>query len=320
MFRRILIPLDGSPRAEAILPQVARLLKRKDSEILLLRAIPLPLAAKGPREPALLDRERGEAQKYVHDLAKRFMDEGANVRGKVAEGPPAAAIQKAARDENATMIAMTTHGRTGLARWMLGSVAEKVVRATDLPVLLVRSFRPSSQGGFEPVTSVELRFRKILVPTDGSDAALAIAPAATLFALLFGSEIIVLHVESIVPQGAALPGMEAGAPLATLTPPPADEDPAIGKMAERLTQAGLRVTRRTSLGDPASEIIDRSIASGVDLIAMATHGRSGLARWMLGSVTERVLRHAGVPLLIVRAAAKARPRAPRREAAGSGFA
>jgi len=300
MFERILIPLDGSPRAELILSQIDRILRWEDSEVLLLRLVG-PVANSGVDEEdrSLMDETRHAAERYIQDQVKRFEERGAKARGRVMVGSTAEGILEVAQEEGSTLIAMTTHGRTGLSRWFMGSVAEKVVRASDVPVLLVRSFRPTPQGTVEPATGEELPFRNLLVPTDGSPASLAAAGPAEKFARLFNSEIFVLHVERpVVSPGAILPGMEAGSMPPPSEPTPSLDDEATREAAERFRRAGLRVTRRTVLGDPAAEIIDQASA-GIDLIALATRGRSGFSRWLTGSVTERVLRHAAVPLLIV---------------------
>lgn len=315
MFERILVPLDGSPRAELILSQLGRILRREDSEILLLRVVDVPVAI-GRLDLTSLRREEFEtAQNYVHDLARRLAEKASKVHGRVAEGPEAQVILETARSEGSTLIAMSTHGRSGLARWLMGSVAEKVVRASDVPVLLVRSFRSRPGGDPEPATAEEIPFRKILVPTDGSPASMAVVASAEKFAQLYDSEVVVLHVEK--------PPIVAGTEMGVLPPPrptPSQEDPVTARALERFRHAGLRATALTVLGDPAGEIVDQSHAAGIDLIAMATHGRSGLSRWVLGSVAERVLRHAGTPLLVVRggAAKKKETKAPREATAASG--
>jgi len=306
MFERILIPLDGSPRAELILTQVGRLLRREDSEILLLRSVDVPAALLTRSEAARrLREERAEAQRYLHDLARRFADQGAKVHGRVVEGPPAETILETARTEGATLIALCTHGRSGVARWVMGSVAEKVIRASEVPVLLVRSFRRSPQGDLEPSGPQELPLRRILVPTDGSPESMAVVSPAEKMALLFGSQIVLLHVVPPWYPPPAWSGMEGGF-LPPPPPPVPEKDSATVKMAERFAQAGLKVTRMTSSGDAAAEIVDHASVPGIDLIAMASHGRSGVSRWMLGSVAERVLRSAMVPLLIVRASSPKR--------------
>lgn len=294
MLERILVPLDGSSRAELVLSQIERLLQRKDSTILLLRVVPW---AAGDNQ-----REQEEAEKYLHERIRRYSGHGARIGGRVVSGMIAEEILQAAEREAATMIAMTTHGRRGLSRWLLGSVAEKVARASAVPVLLVRSFRP---GGEEvPTAAAASPFGKILVPTDGSSAAEAATAPARELAQIFESEMTVLHV--VFPFIA--PGPELGTfPAPALTAPQSDD--ATAGIAETFRGAGLRVTRKTEFGDPGSVILDQSQAPGTDLIVMASHGRSGLSRWVLGSVTEQVLRHGSVPLLIVpiRASGKAAP-------------
>lgn len=285
MFDRILVPVDGSMRAELVLGHVGRLLRRKDSKVLLLRVVPPQNRSSG--------QERDEAQKYVDELVRRYAGRGARVGGRVVAGSVAESILKSAEREAASMIAMTTHGRSGLSRWLLGSVAEKVVRASAVPVLLARSFRP---GGEEvALTAAEAApLRKILVPTDGSRASEAAVGPATEFAKLFDSEILVLHAE----YPFMMPGPELGTFPTPVSTPSAEDDTTAG-IAESFRGAGIKVARQTELGDPASVILDQSQAAKVDLIAMATHGRSGLSRWVLGSVAEQVLRHGTVPLLLV---------------------
>jgi len=308
MFERILIPLDGSARAELILGQVARILRRKDSEILLVRVVDLPEAsrldtARTTAAEYVRGRERAQAHEYIHTLAGRLSDQGVRVRGFIAEGAAAPAVLEQAVREKATLIAMTTHGRTGIPRWLVGSVAEKIVRTSPIPVLLVRSFRPTPLGDLQPATAEELPFRKILVPTDGSIAAETVLDPAAQFAQLFDAKVLVLHAEAPV----VIPGYgEMGIPP-ILPPTPSDKDPITEPAAERLRGFGLAVCRRTVAGDSAGVILDQSHSDGVDLVAMATHGRSGFSRWILGSVAERVLRHAGVPLLLVHAEAEATP-------------
>jgi len=313
MFERILVPLDGSPRAELILSQIARILRRDDAEVLLLRVVDIPEAVGRISLAILRQKEREEAQQYLHDIILRFGDKAEKIHARVAEGWTAEVILETARTEGATMIAMTTHGRTGLARCALGSIAEKVARASNVPVLLVRSFRRSAKGDLEPLVPAELPFRRILVPVDGSPTSMSAIGAAEKFAHLYESEILVLHVvPPYMPPGAMLPGMEAAIPFTRPEPLASDEDPVTAQAADRFRHSGLQASRLTVEGEPASEILELSINRSADLIALGTHGRSGLQRWALGSVAERVLRSTEVPLLLVRTptatkAAKKRP-------------
>jgi nucleotide-binding universal stress UspA family protein len=198
------------------------------------------------------------------------------------------------------MIAMTTHGRTGILRWLLGSVADKIIRASDVPVFLIRPVHLTGLSAWEPKTSGELPFRRILIATDGSPASMAVVDPAMQFAGHFGSEIVALHVwDSFVPAGAPLLGMEAGVTPPEEAPLPS-EDEATAQVARQLGPSGLKVTRVTKYGEPAVEILDHSLKNGISLIALSIHDRWKFSRWMTGSVPERVLRSAGVPLLVVR--------------------
>ncbi|RPH35126.1 MAG: universal stress protein, partial [Planctomycetota bacterium] len=118
---------------------------------------------------------------------------------------------------------------------------------------------------------------------------------------------LLLHVElPYVPPSPVLPGMEITLPESAPPPTPSGQDEVTAKAAERFTQAGLEVSRLTTAGEPASEILDLSVDRGMDLIAIGTHGRTGLERWALGSVAERVLRSTEVPLLLVHTPATAK--------------
>jgi nucleotide-binding universal stress UspA family protein len=306
MFERILVPLDGSKRAEVILAQTRRFLKRDDAELLLLRAVDTFLPTYGRYDVRkYLSDEREEAERYIQEQVLRLASQGhAKVHGRVVEGFPAEAILAAAKEEGSTLLAMSTHGRSGLARWAMGSVAERIVRSSDVPVFLARSFKPGPRAPFwEPAPDEDQPVRKILVPTDGSEAAASAVGPAEKLAQLFGAEVVVLHVVAPpLTAGPLLSGMDGSwLPPALFVLPPSEADEATRGMAERFAHAGLNVSRFTVMGDPAAEILDHPSILGVDLIAMATHGRSGASRWVVGSVAERVLRHTQVPLLLIRA-------------------
>jgi nucleotide-binding universal stress UspA family protein len=133
MLERILVPLDGSIRAEAILTELRVLLARHDSEVVLLRVVVPPTTMNPPEYARLLDERRADARAYIQRMVGELAGAGATARGVVYEGYPADAILAGAREQAATLIALTTHGRTGLARWDLGSVTEKVLHGASSP-------------------------------------------------------------------------------------------------------------------------------------------------------------------------------------------
>lgn len=284
MFSRILVPLDGSRHAEQILDQAGAILRRKGSEVILLGA-----ASSAPQA------SKEEVEKYLGGVQKRLRASGVNIRSLVELGPPADVILRIADDENATMIAMSTHGRSGLARWALGSVAERVVRASNVPVLLARSFTSMAEGATAQKVSQESTFKRILVPTDGSERSLDVLPFVKEFAESYGSEILMLSV-AVPAMLSPLDVVDFGE-LEQVEPPRTSDCRAV---ASKFSEQGIQVRILTTTGDPASEIIDRSVSESADLIAMTTHGRSGVSRWMLGSVAEKVLRGASTLLLLAR--------------------
>ena len=142
MYKRILVPLDGSQVAEAVLPQVHMLAECGGSEIILLSVVIHPNYDYFIPDPALAtsvhDTEHNEAQAYLDRVAAKLRAGGLSVRTELCEGRVAEAILEYADNTQADLIAMSTHGRSGVGRWLIGSVAEKVMRAAKVPVLLVR--------------------------------------------------------------------------------------------------------------------------------------------------------------------------------------
>jgi nucleotide-binding universal stress UspA family protein len=302
MFERILVPLDGSARAEEVLAYLRPILKRCDAELVLAMALEKAAPAAHERlEPLEPDEagERRQALDYLDGVEARLADEGVRARSLECDGPAADAVLSLAESEGATLIAMTTHGRTGLARWVFGSVAEKVLRASEVPVLVVRSFgseRTEAEGEPAERRGPEV-FRRILVPSDGSESSLEVVPHAAELARLCGAEVVAVSVAA--PSLPAVAARYAG-PVDRRHPELLEGARAAQLAASRFAAAGARASTIVAHGDPAAEIVDASRRQGFDLIAMATHGRSGVSRWVLGSVTEKVLRAASVPMLVVR--------------------
>jgi nucleotide-binding universal stress UspA family protein len=201
-------------------------------------------------------------------------------------------IDRAAGDQNA-LIVMATHGRSGLQRWMLGSVADKVLHGSTNHVLLIRA---SDQGQ----TDGEASLKKLIVPLDGSPLAERVLPHVSDLAKKMRLETILLRAYALPPALAAdeygtytdklIGQLEAGA-----------KEYLAAKTGELQKQGVPNVSYVTDLGYGAEKITSLARRTPDNLIAMCTHGRSGVTRWALGSVTERVVRHSGDPVLIIRA-------------------
>src|SRR6185295_8206073 len=178
--------------------------------------------------------------------------------------------------------ALSTHGRTGAARWVMGSVAEKVLQASSLPVLVARSFAPTAcRGRLE-----SLPIRNFLVPLDGSRLSLGALDSVLKVARPVDAHVTLLHVAEPSPYDGRW------------DPP----DETLNEAEQILREACIPTLVEHRKGDPAEQILKFAEEKGMDLIAMTTHGRSGPSRWVFGSVTAKVLRSSDLPLLVVRQA------------------
>ncbi len=301
MVKKILVPLDGSPTAEHVLPLARFLARGLGAKIELMSVIDLVELAHNvsAAENLFLDtlaqdeaRRRGE---YLAQVAQSFAE--AEFRCHAERGKAENAIIEAAAAEPECMIAMATHGRSGLNRWLLGSVAEKILRGTSNPLLLVRPTKSA-------VTGKEATLESIVVPLDGSPVAESVLPTVVDLAKKLNIEVILLRVFHI-PYGVYDGGGSSAIDLERMA---TGIESAVQQYLEEkraaLQTAGLeRVSIASRKGIGADEIIEFSRKRPDTLIAMCSHGRSGLKRWVLGSVAETVARHAANPVLIFRATA-----------------
>jgi nucleotide-binding universal stress UspA family protein len=319
MYRTILVPLDGSPLAERALPYASVLARGSGAHLALVR-VPheeprtdapesTTLAWATGTEP-LIERTTGRGGAAAPE------DEGAAPRGPadyledvaaglalpqtavaVVSGPPAAGILGEARDRTADLIVMATHGRSGLGRWLYGSVADDVLRHADRPVLLVPATAPPT-----PLAPPDAGSRRVLVALDGSPfAEAALGPAQDL-AQALGAGLVLLRV--VEPPGAAFGGARGEAPsdpAGELADARAYLDTVAGRLpAPPESGPGAAPVGQAHAGAPAQTITAVAGKEAVSAIAMATHGRSGLARAVLGSVATEVLHRTAVPVLLVR--------------------
>jgi nucleotide-binding universal stress UspA family protein len=283
MMERMVVPLDGSMTAEAILPHLRRILYRKDAEVILVRAVVPP-----PMENSLELAEAGQAAAREYLLAKQDALETAGVRVKsvVRVGSPVGVILDVVDEEKATMIALATHGAGGIPRLLMGSVTEGILRKAAVPVLAVRpfwSYDLLAAGGTE-----RQPIRNVLLPVDGSALSLESIPSVVQVCDLFESRVVLLRILELKKQQAPTSAerAEAEAQLKTL-------EGLLGKQ-------GVETVSLLREGDPTEEIVKAVQSQDVDLIAMTTHGRGGLTRAITGSVTEKVLRQVRVPMLVTR--------------------
>lgn len=300
MYTRVLIPLDGSKTAEKVLPYARSLANNLKVPVELMGVtdiaeMALHISAANAR---YLDKMIEEAERASRDYLKGIANTFSGVsvdcaldRGRAAE----AIIQKAAADKG-TLITMATHGRSGINRWVLGSVAEKVLRATNNPLLLVRATGQAISGQ-------EARLTSVIVPLDGSELAESVLPAVTELVKKLDLDMILFRAFNL-PYGvyAGADGYYAVNFDQLIAEIKEEANAYLEKKTEELKRKGVeKVSFLTKEGLSADEIISFGRQTPDNLIAMCTHGRSGVKRWVLGSVTETVVRHCGDPVLVIRA-------------------
>ncbi|MFN8593962.1 MAG: universal stress protein [Thermomicrobiales bacterium] len=291
MRRRLLVPLDGSPASEAALAYAALIPSR--SVHLLRTENPSTGGMLAAISPAELTKWRElhttEMAEYLERAAQPFRDQGRDVVVTTTFEEPTAAILNAAAD--ADLIVMATHGRGGAERALVGSVADRVVRNAPVSTLIVRA--GASPDGPAPIG-------RIVVPLDGSPLAETALSVAIDLAADLGVPIhIVQVIESDPVRDAVRGGLLAADALAgTRARIEREVRDYLSARTMDLLNRDERATWELRSGNPATEI-NAALKPG-DLLVMTTHARGGLTRWLLGSVANRLVREASVPILLVR--------------------
>jgi len=299
MYSRMLIPLDGSNASEQVLPYARSLARNLHLPVELLTVVDtvglaasLPVENKQTVENLIAHTWRSSAE-FLQRVSKSFPD--TSVTCAVERGRPSeVVIEKAAADAR-TLIAMATHGRSGIDRWLLGSVAEKVLRGTKNPFLLVRASGSGQTDG-------ELMLKSVVAPLDGSPLAEKALLHATVLAKLLNLELVLFRAytlkQIISTYDDYIPNWNK---LEAVFKKEATDY--LDQKAQELRRNGLsRVSVLASEGDAAEQITELAKRTAHSMVVMCSHGRSGVGRWVLGSVAERVARHSAGPVLIIRAA------------------
>jgi Universal stress protein UspA and related nucleotide-binding proteins len=303
MFQRILVPLDGSKNSERALPVALRLARSNEGTIILLHVVNTnwPSFAQTIYAQALPDKAKFEAEKYLTSLLKSDQFQGIRIKIIVPFGVEGAMILTTAKQQHADIIVISSHGYTGVSRWMVGSIADKVTRYAETPVLLLHG-NSALPLGPHPDPAEPLR---ILVPLDGSIHAMtAIEPAAELVAALGGSSNKTLHLTHVIDDINQLQSSKYYLQrIATKLKQ--------GEIAPIIAEKHLTVTWSVAVNTDTADAIIRlaedgesmensGVPGGCDIIAMSTHGLTGLSLWTLDSITERIRIGTPVPLLIIR--------------------
>lgn len=314
MFQRILVPLDGSARAEQALPIAARVARATGGTVVLLHVV-VPRHGYAPyltQAPSfineILQKAVEQARSYLTNVAESEVMKGIRTEIQVIAGLPAQNISTFAGAIKIDLIMMCSHGYTGFKRWALGSIAQQVVRHSAIPVLLLR------EGSPQPATSLadSSHTLRVAVALDGSSLAeRVLVPTAHLVAALSAPQKGELHLISVIKPAEKLHYTEDDA---------IEQDQAVQAASAYLrmlsdelhvaltAELGVHITTSVMVGEDVADALIREAELGedtatfqaCDALALATHGHNGLHRWMVGSVTERVLDGSHLPLLIIR--------------------
>src|SRR5579859_7665514 len=296
MFNKVLVPLDGSALSARALPFAKCVANAAGARLIVVRAH-LPVDDLGLRldHPQLspaehADVEREAAQAEFQSVIDGLRTDGLDVAGHFAEGAAADVICDQAAAFRASLIVMSTHGHGGLGRWLYGSVADEVLRRVPVPVLLVSAVCTQIWAEAPPP--------RVVVPLDGSDLAAEILAPARDLAITLGSELLLL---AVVEPIAVYPYQHLEAISGVAEVQEAQARQYLDKVATELRATDApAVSTRIVHGDAAAQICSVARDVGAGAIAMATHGRSGTARLLLGSVATRTLHQSSVPVLIYR--------------------
>jgi nucleotide-binding universal stress UspA family protein len=336
MFKKALVPLDGSELAEGILPYVSQLARGLEMSLVLLsvvdpddvelperlrvapaeappRIVPVGIqdVATVPARPAAEERSpyphepggpyvsqiwenaqttlRRRHEAITHALSRQ----GVKVESLTALGKPADEIVRVAEQQGCDLVAMSTHGRTTLGRGILGSVTDKVIHTSSLPTLTITPERAEKYHAGDAINAV-------MCPLDGSPLAETALPYVEELARKMSLEALLVRVLKI---GGIYAAYADGYPYAGVTELEAeieaDAAEYMKEVAENLRGKGLSVRWKLLKGAPAQSIVDLAHEEPQDLIVLTTHGRSGLTRWVIGSVAEAVIRASGDPVLVI---------------------
>ena len=300
MFTKMLIPLDGSRAAEKVLPYARALGGVLKVPVELLAVVDIGEMAKHmtAAKTRFLDTMVEEAERTSRDYLQTISAKvtGVSIKWTITKGRAEdVIIEQAAADKN-SLIAMATHGRSGLDRWMLGSVTEKVLRGCENPLLLVRASEAIDEAE-------KVALKTVIVPLDGSELAESVFPTVIALAKTMDLEVVLFRAYHIPYNAYAGEDVYSAINYEELLASVKDDATEYlkNKTAQLKGQGLAKVSYVAKEGLSADEIIAIGRATPENLIAMCSHGRSGVKRWVLGSVTETVVRHSGDPVLVVRA-------------------
>lgn len=300
----VLVPLDGSALAEWALPLGTSIAQHTGRPLWVVQVVPVPTRAV-PSETGgvltvdeMLDVLRSRAREYLSRVEEQVKATGVSVEGRIVTARTAAeGIAEVADEHHAAFVVMATHGYTGLSRWALGSVTDRVLHLTKRPLIAVRP--PQGEERITLTAEALPLLKRIVVPLDGSRLAEHVLPCVIDLAHAYGTKLFLYRVLTMPFSGL---GVDAGFALSAEFWNLAREEAEtyLKGVAGSLQQQGIDVSYDVGTEPVADAILAFADQVEADLIAMTTHAREGLTRLIMGSVADRIVRAGHVPVLVVR--------------------
>jgi nucleotide-binding universal stress UspA family protein len=301
MYKNILVPLDGSKRAERILPHAVHLAGRFNAGLILVHVVEphidfySSLNSHKFEEIEDLSQQIKQAKAYLNELKDQLEAEGHQVENQVVHGNVVRTILRMARKFDSDLIAIASHGRTGLSRVFYDSIAAGVLHQVNRPLLIIRAEDDEEQE-WKDVNM----YKNILIPLDGSKRAERILPHVEQLALHFGSSVILLRIVELIGKSSRPHATLSGFELENVEQRFDGAKSYLAAIRGEFREKGVKAKAVINKGPVVKWICDVASSEDVDLIAMASHGHTGLERVFYGSVAAGVLHQVDRPLLLIR--------------------
>lgn len=298
MINHILIPLDGSALAESVLPHGLAIARSTGAHITLLHVLELAhtLADKQPVDPLEWQLQKQEAEEYLDHIASRLLRTNLKVDSVIMEGPPAECIVDFANDRDVDLVALSSHGKSGLSKWNVSSVVQKIILRSLKSTLLVRAYLSS------PLEQEEVRYQRLFVGLDFSTRAEYILPVAVSLAQFYNSELILGMAIRRPELLHRFPLSEVDARLITDIADRNYREAShyFEQLQTRLSQQGINLQTRLAVSDNiTSALHDMVEQENPDLVMLVAHGHSSEGRWPYGSIAASFIAYGANSLMIM---------------------
>jgi nucleotide-binding universal stress UspA family protein len=295
MFNRILLPMDRSTLAECVLPHAVAIAHVFESQVTLVHVMDPPQRAIWRRavDPLNWRIRKAEAESYLSELALRLQKTGLHVEKQILEGYAAERIVEFSRKNDVPLIMIGSHGQSGLTGWNVSGVVQKIILRAHTSIMIVRAYQPASMD------VARLRYRRMLVPIDGSQRAECVLPLATTLARSHEAQILLTHIVRRPEMPRRTPPIREDLELAERIVERNQEEAVqyLDQLRSRLPmEAQVRVLVSDHIAATLHELVDQE---RIDLVLLSAHGYSGQTRWPFGSVVVSFITYGNTPLLIV---------------------